>query len=95
MSIARLTVRDWQGEDFRTDFRMGVWTEAEACFVVERLHQITWTEPRFTAAPGRTGIAPDTDDEWSDWVHEMIGQFLTIEESVGFDRLAVVTFIDS
>jgi hypothetical protein len=78
-----------------TDMYMGVWTEEEAYFLVGCLRRILEAGPRFKAPPLEVGIGPETDDDWNDWVHEMIGQFLVIEALNDYSRLAVVSFIDS
>jgi hypothetical protein len=43
---------------------------------------------------GRVGIAPQTEEEWSDWVQMMIRQVLAIRE-LEFEAINVVSFIDS
>src|SRR5437016_3772284 len=73
---------------------LSVWTGPDAYFVVDWLRRILELEPRFQAPPKPAGLCPDTDDEWNEWVHEMLRQFLVIEETRDFRRLAVVTFID-
>ncbi|WP_165234804.1 hypothetical protein [Aquisphaera insulae] len=75
---------------------MGVWTEDEARFMIDRLGRILTLGPRFKAPPlPEVGIAPESDDDWNEWVHGMIREFMTIGDIRGFSRLAMVSFIDS
>ena len=52
-------------------------------------------KPKFKVPPQHVGIGPESDDEWNEWVHEMIRQFLSIRAAFDFARLAVISFIDS
>jgi hypothetical protein len=76
------------------DLRIGVWSEDETQFALDFLCRIEEQRPRFKAPPGRVGIAPQTEEEWNDWVHMMIRQVLAIRE-LEFEAINVVSFIDS
>jgi hypothetical protein len=77
-----------------TDLWIGVWSEDESRFALDFLRRIEHHRPRFKRPPGPIGIAPESEDEWDKWVHEMIRQVLVIAE-LKFDRPNVLTFIDS
>ncbi len=72
---------------------MGVWSEEEAHFMVDCLHRIRAVPPRFGKPPGKVGMAPENDEEWDEWVNEMLDALLRIEDAFQFERLAVVSFI--
>jgi hypothetical protein len=76
-----------------SDMMMGVWMEEDAYFIVDRLDRILELGPRFKAPPQMVSIPPEPDDDWNEWVHEMIRQFMVIGDILDFRRLAVVSFI--
>jgi hypothetical protein len=75
-----------------TDMWMGVWSDGETEFALDILRRIAEQQPRFKAPPGPVGIAPEAEEDWDKWVHEMIRQVLVIG-GLKFRRLNVVTFI--
>ncbi len=78
-----------------TGFWMGVWTDSELTLMLRFLNKLT-SEPKpfFRAPPESTGIEPDTDDEWNEWVWKMISQ-LRRAETLEFEKPYLVSFIDS
>ena len=74
---------------------MGVWTDSELAAMLRFLRKLTSEpEPFFRAPPESTGIEPDTDDEWNEWVWKMISQ-LRRAETLEFEKPYLVSFIDS
>lgn len=72
---------------------MGVWSEEEARFMVDCLRRIRAEHPRFRKPPGKIGLAPDRDEEWDEWVNEMLNSVLGIEEALHFQKPVAVSFI--
>jgi hypothetical protein len=74
-------------------FSMAAWTSEEARFVTGGLRRISDQKPRFNSPPGPVGIAPEAQEDWNDWIHEMIQQLLKIDQ-LDFDDMRIVSFID-
>jgi hypothetical protein len=71
---------------------MGLWTENETRQVIQFIHAVMGSKPVFKRPAGRIGIAVETDEEWNEWVHEMLKQLLAIEE-LRFEQLRIISFV--
>jgi hypothetical protein len=78
-----------------TDLWMGVWTDSEITFAIQFIRSLMQVHnPYFRKPPGSTGQAPQTDEQWNEWVRQMIKQLCQVE-TFKFDKLYIVSFIDT
>ncbi len=75
-----------------SDIRTSLWTEEETRFVVESFRSIWSENAKYSRPHSQVGIAPETDEEWTDWVHQMVGQIVALE-TFPLARRSVIGFI--
>jgi hypothetical protein len=74
------------------DMNIAHWTWEEARLVIRVLQSVRDRWPVFASPPGSVGIGPETDDEWNEWVHQMIAKLLLLQD-LKYHRPWVATFI--
>jgi hypothetical protein len=74
------------------DIHTGVWRDEETFLVMDILRSMMSEHTRFSKPPLPVGVAPEKEEDWNDWVHQMIAHILSIDAFPPAMR-SVVSFI--
>ena len=77
-----------------SDPYMSFWSQDEICFLCQTIRMvIADNRARFKRPPDKVGLGPGPDEDWNDWVYEVLQELLVLE-SPSLENRIVLTFIE-